>query len=712
MPANPSYSGILFGAAYYAEYQPEGTLRRDFDLMQEAGFSVIRVGESVWSTWEPREGEFDLDWLQPVLDEAHSRGIGVILGTPTYAVPPWLQKLHPEIAAETPEGTRVGWGARQEMDQSHPAYRFYAERIARKVVERYAHHPAVIGYQIDNEPGNQLPHNEPTFLAFLAWLRRRYGTVERLNEEWGLVYWSHRLTEWSELWHPGGNVMPQYQLEWRRFQATLATDLISWQADLVREYARPDQFITTCISYSRAQVADNELVRSLDIVAGNPYYKMQDGLSAGVDVPREAAWWHTGVWALFQWGDRAWSSAQSQFLVTETNAQSIGGSWQNHPPFPGQIKQAAFALLARGSRMVEYWHWHTLHFGIETYWGGVLPHSQRPGRIYREVAELGAALRAIGSKLDDHEPDADVLMLYSADTKWSFEFYPPLALPNGDPDPQAYLRIFDAFYRGLFEAGAQIRVQHVTQFLDSSPAELAARFPVLVAPALYVAEDAVLDALNAYAEAGGHLVLGVRTGYGDELARARLAVAPDRLAEAAGVHYDEYTNLSGPVAVQPSSAGAPGLETGAAGTDWMDVLQVDTAEVLLKYPPNELGAHAAVTTRVTGGGRVTYVGTVPNQPLARSLGRWLVPETAAAEWQAPDVVTVSTGRTSRGAVAFVANWSAGQVSVTPPSDVIELVSGVRHTAGTLLLLEPRAALVFEATDDPAGPSDPSTESTP
>ena len=136
MTAAPRFSGVLFGAAYYAEYQPEGTLDRDLDLMAEAGFTVIRVGESVWSTWEPREGEFELDWLQPVLDGAHARGIGVILGTPTYAVPPWLQRLHPEIAAESSTGVRLGWGARQEMDQSHPAYRFYAERVARAVVQR------------------------------------------------------------------------------------------------------------------------------------------------------------------------------------------------------------------------------------------------------------------------------------------------------------------------------------------------------------------------------------------------------------------------------------------------------------------------------------------------------------------------------------------------------------------------------------------------
>jgi beta-galactosidase len=699
MTLNPEFPGVLFGAAYYAEYQEKGTLEHDLDLMVEAGFTVIRVGESVWSTWEPRNGEFDLDWLEPVLDGAHARGISVILGTPTYAIPPWLQTLHPEIASVDARGHALGWGARQEMDQSVPVYRWYAERIIRQVVGRYAAHPAVIGYQVDNEPGNNLSHNESTFQAFVAWLRARYGTVERLNEEWGLVYWSHRISEWSELWRPGGNLMPQYQLEWRRFQGEQATDLIAWQAGIVREYARDDQFVTTCISYSRPQISDDELAASLDITAGNPYYLMQDGLSADVDLPRRAEWWHTGPWALFQWADRAYSSRQERFLVTETNAQSIGGPWQNQPPYPGQIKQAALALVARGSRMVEYWHWHTLHFGVETYWGGVLPHSQVPGRIYREVAELGASLKRIGGSLDGFEPDADVLMLHSTDTKWSFEFYPPLATEDGEADRRSYARIVDAFYRGLSEAGAQVRVQHTRQFVESPPAASAERYPVLIAAAEYVADDGVLDALRAYAEAGGHLVLGIRTGYGDELARARRGVAPDRLHDAAGVWYDEYSNLAEPLGVSASSGFE--LEAGSQATAWVDVLHLDGAEAIVSYEPTELGARAAITTAPFGAGRVTYVGTVPNEPLARSLARWLVPQTAAADWGASNPVTVSTGRSAAGTVAFLHNWSAASHVVTVPADSIHVETGERYAAGSAYTLGPRDVAVFEVADSHA-----------
>ena len=129
------HDGVRFGAAYYYEYAGPGddpkpeTLERDLDLMQAAAFSVIRVGESVWSTWEPEEGRFELDWLEPVLDGALARGIDVVLGTPTYALPMWLVRRYPEVAGELRTGQPMGWGARQEADFTHPAFRFHAERI-------------------------------------------------------------------------------------------------------------------------------------------------------------------------------------------------------------------------------------------------------------------------------------------------------------------------------------------------------------------------------------------------------------------------------------------------------------------------------------------------------------------------------------------------------------------------------------------------------
>ena len=686
---------VLFGAAYYAEYQPTNRLETDLDLMAEAKFSVIRVGESEWSTWEPRDGEFDLEWLQPVLDGAHERGISVILGTPTYAVPPWLQESHPEIAAEVKSGQPMAWGSRQEVDYTHPAFLFHAERVIRRIVERYADHPAVIGYQADNQPGLLLFHNPSTFRRFVRRLKKRCGTVEELNARWGLTYWSHRIADWSELWTPDGNTQPQYDLAWRQYQAELTTEFIAWQAEIVRQYSTDDHFVTTCIAYSRPALDDESLMKALDITAGNPYYGMQDHLSLGHDTPLPTPWASTGVPGLFRQADRLFSSKQSRFLVTETNAWSIGGAAQNYPPCPGQLKQAAFALISRGAAQIEYWHWHTLHFGTETYWGGVLPHSQIPGRVFREVAEIGAALESFGTRLEGYQPDADVAILWSTDTRFAFDFTLPLNVDGGDGRHNSYSRIVDAFHSGVIQTGAQARILHTGQALSYGAEDLARRFPVLIAPALYVATDDELTLLADYARAGGHVVIGIRTGYADEEARARPAVAPDHLHEAARVWYEEFSNLDDYLEVR--GHGELHLSPEARATDWADGLIVGAADVLATYAHPEFERFPAITTATAGSGRVTYVGTVPNTALAADSIRFVVSQTIGGDWITGEAVTIASGTLPDGArVWFVHNWSSRPSSVTVPTPMTDLSvpRSAAHPAGTEISLEPWSSMAL------------------
>jgi beta-galactosidase len=713
---------VLFGAAYYHEYTPGHDssvppgerLKTDLDLMAEAHFTVIRVGESVWSTWEPENGRFALDWLQPVLDGAHERGMSVVLGTPTYAVPPWLARQYPEITGERRTGERIGWGARQEADFTHPAFRFHAERVIRKIVARYAGHPAVIGFQVDNEPGLELFHNHGVFQRFVDHLRDTYGDVETLNREWGLAYWSHRLSTWADLWTPDGNAQPQYDVAWRAFQARQVTEFIGWQADIVREYATPGQFVTTCISYKRPAVEDDELTDRLDVTSGNPYYGMQDELLLPDTTPddHEQIWKTTGVWALYQSADWMFSSRQEPFLVTETNAGSIGCPWDNRPAYDGQWRQAAWALVSRGARMIEYWHWHTLHFGAETYWGGILPHTGRPGRTYAELARLGAEFDTAGPLVAGLEPDADITMLYSTPSKWLMQKHPPLPTSDGGPDASAYHRIFDPFYRGAFDAGRQVRIVHARQLHDPRgereglpPEEAARRHPVLVVPALYIAADSMLDWLAAYAYAGGHLILGPRTGYADHEARARAERAPGRLTEAAGVGYDEFSNLLQDVPLRAAPGSPLKIPQNATATHWADGLTVTDADVLATYRHPHFGRWPAVTTRPHGAGRVTTVGTVPGRELARALAAWTAPAPRNGWQNLPEPVTATTGTAPDGRrVHIVHNWSWEPTSVPAPTDLCDALHSTSAPAGTALDLGPWDVRVFVSTGTDTAPA--------
>lgn len=700
-PAAPLNRGVLFGAAYYPEYQRSPDAEKDFALMREAGFTVIRVGESVWSTWEPEEGVFDLDWLEPTLDAAAANGIGVILGTPTYAAPMWLARRHPEIVHAPATGVSGQWGARQEMDFTHGAFRFYAERVIRAVIGRYKDHPAIIGYQVDNEPGIRVLHNDGVFEQFVDRLRHQYETVERLNDEWGLVYWSHRLSTWSDLWRPDGNFQPQYDLAWRRFQTELVTEYIGWQADIVREIAGPGTFVTTCISYDQPGVEDVDLSARLDIASGNAYYEMEDSLAHPSDAPRSSGpmgWVVRGAWAVSQLADLMYSSRQEAFLVTETNAGAIGFSAMNESPYDGQWKQAAWLLVARGARMIEYWHWNTLPFGAETYWGGVLPHSGIPGRAYREIAALGAELGKAGGAFAGGEPDFDIAVLYDSDSKLAFGAQSPVAAPGTYIDPDGYRRIVAAFSRGIFDAKRQERLVRPRQLFPSrggtfTPQSAADRFPVLVVPAFYTASDDDLDFLADYATAGGHLVLGPRSAYADREGRARTERQPARLADLAGAWYDESAGPTEPVRLDFAAA----FVGEGSAVDYLQGLVPDGAQSLATYRHPHLGRWSAVTTNPAGSGRVTLVGAIPDHDLARSLALWLAPQPVGGWSGLPESVTATTTTDADGAtVTVLHNWGWNPAAVTVPAGLADLLRDERYSPADTLNLGPWDVRVLRA----------------
>jgi beta-galactosidase len=460
---------MLFGASYYREYQPVDRLAEDTRLMGEAGVNFVRMGDSIWSLSEPEDGRIDLAWLDPVLDALHEAGIRAALVTPTYAIPPWLRRKHPELMAHRATGQAVGFGGRQNADFTHPAYRFHAERIIRAVAGRFAAHPAVVGWQVDNETGNEILHNPGVFARFVDALRREFGTVDRLNEVWGLTYWSHRLHGWEDLWTPDGNTNPGYDLAWRRFQDGLTTEFLAWQVAIVKEYARPDQWVTQDLAGGHGRPTSDryEVARVVDVLSENPYHPTQDGLA--IPTPEAATTaipeWHHGTevgpWVVSFRGDLGWSGRQANFFVAETNALSIAGSAANYPAYDNQWRQVAYTFISRGANAIVYWHWHTLHYGAETYWGGMLPHGYEPNRPFRELSRLGQELRRHGDRLTDLEPEAEVGLLYSQASKHALRFQPCLDAPRpGHPGPSLLRADLRRLLPGLLRRGAQTAIVH------------------------------------------------------------------------------------------------------------------------------------------------------------------------------------------------------------------------------------------------------------
>jgi len=353
---------------------------------------VVRIAESTWSTHEPQSGVFDFSSVDRVLDAMYEAGIGVIVGTPTYAIPTWMAREHPDVLAITPQGPGR-YGARQIMDITHPTYRFYAERIIRALIGHVHDHPAVIGYQTDNETKHYRTSGPNVQLAFVKYMRETFGTLDTINTVFGLDYWSNRINSWEDFPSMVGTINGSLGAEFATFQRNLVTDFLAWQVAIVNEYKRPGQFVTQNFDlewrgYSYAVQPDVDhfaAARPFDVAGVDIYHPSQDALT-GIEISLG--------------GDIARSLKRANYLVIETQAQAF----PNWAPYPGQLRLQAFSHLASGANMVAYWPWHSIHNSFETYWKGLLSHDFEPNPVYEEAKTIGRDFARLSPQLANKGP--------------------------------------------------------------------------------------------------------------------------------------------------------------------------------------------------------------------------------------------------------------------------------------------------------------------
>jgi beta-galactosidase len=576
---------ILYGAAYYTEYMPYERLDKDVELMQQAGISVVRLGESSWGLWEPEEGRFEYQWMDRVVERMHKAGIQVIMGTPTYSIPAWLYKKHPEIVVTRLDGRTIGFGLRQNTDLSNPTYRYYCERVIRKIVEHYKDNPAVIGYQIDNETSSAGAANRNVQVGFVNYLQKKFKTIDGVNQAWGLNYWGQRLNDWTEVPPRDGIINPGWKLEWERYSQSLTTDFLAWQAAIVNGYKRPDQFITHDLAGPpRPDVNEYDIGRTLDIAAVNPYHGTQDQFD--------------GIGSSMM-GDYTRSLKRTNYLVTETNAQTIGwDSKEQFPPYDGQLRLDVYTHLSSGANMVEYWHWHSIHYGQETYWKGVLSHDLEPGRAYAEVSQTAHELQKIGPHIVNLKRQNKVAILYSNDSHYGIEYMK-------FSDRANYRSVMQQMYNTLYRNNVGV------DFVFPETTDLS-MYKVVLVPPLYVASDAVLNRLADFVAAGGRLVVAFKTGFTNEYNTVRWSMAPGPLRKAAGIRYQEFSNLREPLPLKgdPFRAG-----TENKVSEWAEMLILEGAQALAYYDHPFFGKYPAITRNTFGKGTVTYEGTVLSDKL-------------------------------------------------------------------------------------------------
>ncbi len=586
------FDKILYGAAYYYEYEPYERLDTDVKMMQDCGINVVRIAESTWAVWEPQDGKFDFTKLDRVLNAMNKAGIKVIVGTPTYAFPNWLAKEHPEVLATTPNGKNK-YGTRQNMDIASPTFRFYAERIIRKMVEHVKDNPAVIGFQADNETKHYNTAGDTVNKLFVDYLKSKFKTTDSLNRAFGLNYWSNTINNWDDFPPMTGNVNASLGAEFSRFQRKLVTDYLAWQAAIIKEYKRPDQFVTQNFdmdwrgySYGIQQDVDHfAAAKAFDVAGIDIYHPTGDRLTG-----REISFG----------GDLARSMKQSNYLVLETQAQSMAGNQEL--PYPGQLRLQAFSHLASGANMVEYWHWHSIHNSVETYWKGILSHDMEPNPTYYEVKQVAGEFKNAGSHLVNLKVNHKVAILFSNESITSLNWFPFSDRLN-----------YNDVLRQMYDALYNINVG--CDFVSPSSKNIE-QYPLLIVPPLYTAPDSLLERLNKYVENGGHIVYAFKSGFTNENTQVRTSRMPGLLRKAAGFSYQQFTNI-GKIALKndPFNMGAADNYV----SEWAELLTPETCKVLAWYDHPYWGKYAAITQNSYGKGSVVYLGSLPSKPLLQKI---------------------------------------------------------------------------------------------
>jgi beta-galactosidase len=672
--AGPSldFSNVLYGAAYYNEYMPgdqNARLDKDVSLMKAAGLNVVRMGESTWSLWEPEDGRFEYAWMDRVVDAMGKAGIKVILGTPTYSVPAWMAHQHPEILARPLGGGESSYGMRQNMDTDSPAYRFYAERLIRHIAAHYKDNPTVIGWQIDNETSSYGASNPDVFIGFQHYLEKKFGTPEALSKAWFLNYWGENLHTWEDLPTRDGAQSTGYKLEWSRWSQMRVTDFLRWQAALIRETASPRQFVTTDYGgMMRHDVNEEAVAEALDIPADNVYHGTQDHFDGAQQSIQE---------------DFTRSLKRGNFLITETNAQTTDwSSAGQYPPYDGQMRQDVYTHLSNGANMVEYWHWASIAANQETYWKGVLSHDLEPNRAYAEVSRTAHELQKIGPHLVGLQIHNQVAILWSRDSANAIGFM-PFSYSVG------YDSLMQQIHRSLYDLNVG------SDFVFPTATDFSA-YKLLIVPALYIADDALLQRISDYVKNGGHVVMTFKSGFANENSAVRWVRAPGPLREAAGFSYQEFSNLEHPLALKgdPFHAGADNRVQ-----NWAEFLMPEHAKAIAYYDHPFFGKWPAITENEFGSGTLLYEGTYLSAKLQTAILRGSLEKAGLTgpDQQLPAAVHVQHGVNRLGKqIHYYFNYSGAEVKVSYAYGAgTNLIDGNAVAKAQELTLEPWDLAIVE-----------------
>jgi beta-galactosidase len=616
---------MYFGVAYYPEHWPEERWEVDAQLMRAAGINGVRMGEFAWSKIEPREGEYHFDWLDRAIALLRKYGIQTMLCTCSRTPPPWVFRKNPEIRNTRVDGRQANYGYRYTVCLNNPTFVELSQRIDQAVIQHFAGNPDVIAWHIDNEIGSgNTCYCEICHQKFITYLREKYGSVENLNTCWGMHFWSFAFSDFEEVPLPTGVpfASPSLALEYARFQSKVNVQFAMWRYKLMKQL-HPTAWVTTNFQTTNAMHTDLYALGQATDIYGTNFYPLY-GPEFALDYCR---------------GNRG------ELIILE---QESGQPHWSAAVKPGWLRMWTYRSIAHGACGINYFQWRTCRWGQEEYWHGVLPHSGRTGRRYREIAQTGEELNRIGSLIEETRPEAQAAIVMSYESRWALQ-----AVSSSDVlSPVFSLEAMNVHEEAKAYHTALMDMNITTDALD--PRLDLSRYRLVIAPRLYCVDTIVAENLLKFVEAGGVLCLTPRSGVVDEYNVIVNQPAPGLLSQAAGVEIDEYGALEAPARLRGIPLGLEGL---TEGITWADEIIPTSAQVLAVYDQGWLKGKPAITLHSHGKGSVVYVGTLLRGTSLQALLAWLCQEAGVkAVLQTPSGVRAYERRSAAHRLVFLLNF--------------------------------------------------------
>ena len=637
------------------DYNPDQWIRNkeiwqeDVRLMKLAHVNSVTLGIFSWALLEPRENEYHFEWLDEIMDLLHENGIGVILATPSGARPAWLAQKYPEVLRVEENGIRNEYGVRHNHCLTSPVYREKVRKINRLLAERYKDHPALTLWHISNEYCGEC-HCELCQNAFREWLKERYhNDLEELNAQWWSGFWSHQVSDWSQISSPKGrgeNHVTALTLSWRRFVSDSHISFYENEIVPLRELT-PDIPITTNFMRLYDGIDYQKFASKLDLISWDNYPTWETG-----DNPATAA--ETAfVHDVF----RSMKNGQPFFMMESTPSQ-VNWFDVNKLPRPSLQELTAVQAVAHGADSVQYFQWRKSRGSHEKYHGAVVGHSgHEHTRVFREVTHTGEVLEKLSSAVGTRCAKSRVAVLCDWENSWAVKYF--CGFHNQHRD---YFAECLKWYKPFWKKG--ISVDIVSMDDDFEPYDL------IIAPFLYMLKEGTEEKIGRYVKDGGHFVGTYLTGMVDPDDLCYLGGFPaGSLKDVFGIWHEETDAL--PETLH-SKATFLGREY---KIDYVcDIIHANGASVLGEYRDDFYKGMPSVTENAYGKGKAYYVAFRNDAGLAGDVCDYLCEELkieAAAPIDPVDGVSVR----KRGELIFVMNFSDDAKTVCLTDSYVNVLGG-------------------------------------